>query len=63
MLPVLQTPRLVLPPLAVRHLERFLTVAGDRAIAGTTISVPHPLTAHEARVWIERAAAESREGR
>ncbi|HEV2446342.1 MAG TPA: GNAT family N-acetyltransferase [Candidatus Sulfopaludibacter sp.] len=62
MLPVLETPRLVLSPLAERHLERFVTVAGARSIADTTISVPHPLTEADAREWIERAAAESGAG-
>ena len=62
MLPVLETPRLVLSPLALRHLDRFLTVAGARSIADTTISLPHPLTEAAAREWIERAAAESAAG-
>ena len=62
MLPCLRTERLVLAPLAERHLERFLAVAGSRVIADTTISVPHPLTEEAARAWIRRAVAESREG-
>jgi ribosomal-protein-alanine N-acetyltransferase len=62
MLPVLKTLRLVLTPLAEQHLSQLLTVAGDRAIADTTISVPHPLTELAARAWIDRAAAESHEG-
>ncbi len=62
MLPCLRTVRLVLAPLTERHLERFLAVAGSRAIADTTISVPHPLTEEAARAWVGRAVAESREG-
>ena len=63
MLPVLKTSRLVLTPLAERHLSRFVAVASERAIADTTISVPHPLTEFGARAWIDRAVAEGVEGR
>lgn len=61
MLPALPTPRLLLVPLAEHHLPAFLTVAGNRAIADTTISVPHPLSEPAARAWIQRAVAESAE--
>lgn len=63
MFPVLRTSRLVLTPLAEQHLSRFVAVASERAIADTTISVPHPLTELGARAWIDRAVAEAVEGR
>lgn len=63
MVPRLETPRLALPALSERHVERFLAVAGGRAIAGTTISIPHPLTEAAARDWIGRAEDESEAGR
>ena len=59
----LETSRLLLPALGEHHWQRFLEVAGERAIADTTISIPHPLSEAAAREWIARADAESREGR
>ena len=60
---MLKTPRLVLAPLSEKHLSRFVTVAGARDIADTTVSVPHPLTESAARDWIRNAMAESCDGR
>ena len=60
---MLETSRLVLPELGERHLQRFLAVAGARAIADTTISIPHPLSESAAREWIGKAVAESQENR
>ncbi len=62
MLPLLTTSRLVMFPLSDRHLSRFLTVAGERAVADMIISIPHPLTEPRARAWIYRAVAESAGG-
>ncbi len=62
-LPALETPRLLLIPLADRHFRRLRLVASERAIADTTISVPHPLTELDARKWIDKAISESVEGR
>jgi RimJ/RimL family protein N-acetyltransferase len=59
----IKTPRLRLSPLSERHLQQFLTVAGTRHVADTTISVPHPLTEEDAREWIRRAITESADGR
>lgn len=61
-LPTLRSPRLVLTPLTGRHLRQFASIAGQHAIADTTISVPHPLTEESAREWIARAVSESRSG-
>lgn len=63
MLPPLETQRLALSALSERHLDRFVAVAGDRAIADGTISVPHPLDEAGARAWIDRAQAEIEAGR
>jgi len=63
MLPSLPTERLLLAPLAEHHLNRFMAVAGERSVADTTISVPHPLTEAAARAWILQAMTESAAGR
>jgi RimJ/RimL family protein N-acetyltransferase len=59
----LRTPRLLLNPLDGLHLRRFNAVGGARSVADTTISIPHPLTEHDALQWIERAIRESSDGR
>ncbi len=48
----LRTERLVLDAPTERDLPALVTLAGDRAIADTTISVPHPLDADGARQWL-----------
>jgi [ribosomal protein S5]-alanine N-acetyltransferase len=63
MLPRLETQRLALSALCVRHLDRFVAVAGSRAVADGAISVPHPLDEAAARAWIGRAHAEIEAGR
>lgn len=48
----LQTARLVLRPFRPEDAAPLLILAGDRAIADTTISVPHPFTPEHAQAWI-----------
>ena len=48
----LQTDRLLLRPLLPEDAEPLERLAGDRAIADTMISVPHPFTSQDARDWI-----------
>ena len=55
----LRTTRLILDALAEEDLPALLALAGDRAIADTTISVPHPLDGTTARQWLARLATPS----
>jgi [ribosomal protein S5]-alanine N-acetyltransferase len=62
-LPTLRSARLILTPLADRHVRQFASIAAKHAIADTTISVPYPLTEDLAREWIAKTVSESRSGR
>ncbi len=53
----LTTPRLVLSPLGVDDAPVVAELAGDRAVADTTISIPHPLDGQAARAWLQRLTA------
>ena len=48
------TARLLLRPFAASDANRLAELAGDRAIADTTISVLHPFTRTVAATWIEQ---------
>ena len=48
------TSRLLLRPFAEADAARLAELGGDRAIADTTISVPHPFTRSFASSWIAR---------
>lgn len=48
----IQTARLTLRPFRSEDAEPLQALAGDRAIADTTISVPHPFTPEHAQAWI-----------
>lgn len=48
----LTTPRLRLRPFALTDAADLARVAGDRSIADTTVTVPHPLDVEGARAWI-----------
>lgn len=50
----LRTNRLLLDALTEEDLPALVALAGARAIADTTISVPHPLDADGARRWLSR---------
>ena len=52
-MPRLQTARLVLDAPADADLPALVALAGDRRIADTMISVPHPLDAPAARAWLD----------
>jgi ribosomal-protein-alanine N-acetyltransferase len=52
MVATLQTDRLLLRPLVPQDAEPLERLAGDRAIADTMISVPHPFTSRDAQDWI-----------
>jgi ribosomal-protein-alanine N-acetyltransferase len=50
--PDLRTPRLLLRPVRIEDAAEIARIGGQRAIADTTISVPHPLDEAGARAWI-----------
>jgi RimJ/RimL family protein N-acetyltransferase len=59
---VLRTPRLVLDALTDADVPALVSLAGDRRIADTMISVPHPLDAAAARQWLDRLRAGAASG-
>lgn len=58
----LKTPRLTLRSLCVHDVDALAMVAGERTVADTTISVPHPFGTTDAARLVERAGAEARSG-
>jgi RimJ/RimL family protein N-acetyltransferase len=58
----LHTARLVLDAVADADLPALATLAGDRRIADTMISVPHPLDVDAARAWLNRLRAGAASG-
>ena len=50
---ILTTTRLVLRPFHSSDAKTVQRLAGDRAIADTTLNIPHPYTEEDARTWIE----------
>ncbi len=51
---VIETERLILRRLKPDDTEALMRIAGQRRIADTTISVPHPFTAENAAQWLRR---------
>lgn len=51
--PILETPRLILRPLKLSDAETIRTLAGDRAIAATTLHIPHPYPQGAAEDFIQ----------
>jgi ribosomal-protein-alanine N-acetyltransferase len=49
---MIHTARLTLRPFRAEDEDALQALAGDRAIADTTISVPHPFKSEHARAWI-----------
>lgn len=63
-IPTFRTARLVLRPFTLDDVPRVVELAGARAIADTTLAVPHPYTHSAAESWIgsHRAAFEAGAG-
>jgi RimJ/RimL family protein N-acetyltransferase len=51
--PTLQTDRLILRPFTLDDAPAVRRLAGDPAIADTTLNIPHPYEAGMAEAWIE----------
>jgi ribosomal-protein-alanine N-acetyltransferase len=58
--PVLHTERLTLRPFRLGDAHRFVTLAGDRAVARMTSDIPHPLHVWQCRRWLRQARGEVR---
>jgi len=55
--PTLTTERLVLRPFTLADVPAVVALAGDRAVAENTLSIPHPYTEAEAKEWISQRPA------
>ena len=60
--PTLCSPRLVLRPLDAGDAARVQELAGDKAIADTTLNIPHPYEDGMAESWIAGHEERLREG-
>jgi [ribosomal protein S5]-alanine N-acetyltransferase len=58
----LEIERLLLRPFSLDDVSVVARLAGDRSIADTTISVPHPLSETQARDWLLARMARARSG-
>jgi RimJ/RimL family protein N-acetyltransferase len=58
--PVLNTARLTLRPFRLGDASRFVTLAGNLAVARMTSDIPHPLHIWQCRRWLRQARGEVR---
>lgn len=52
MRPTIETPRLVLRPFTLADAPDVCRLAGEREVADTTLTIPHPYEAEMAEAWI-----------
>lgn len=62
-LPTIELAHLLLRPFALGDAEDVRRLAGDRAIADTTLTIPHPYEAGMAETWIATHRPEAAAGR
>jgi RimJ/RimL family protein N-acetyltransferase len=60
--PTLFTQRLILRPFALADVPAVVALAGDRAVAENTLSIPHPYAEADAEAWISQQPIAYSEG-